>query len=102
MELLDEGESLELVQFNLTVEDENAWDAGETMNNLTEKHFNQRLPYIFNHSTTEFLMDFKKNYTDLYTPIAQSKVATIYHQTPIDLEAQICYRVYHSFHYTSN
>ena len=33
--LLDEGESLELIQFDPTVEDENAWDAGEVINGLS-------------------------------------------------------------------
>ena len=39
VELLDEEESLELVQFDPTVPDENAWEAGEIINSFIEKHF---------------------------------------------------------------
>ena len=43
VELLDEGESLESVQFDPTVEDENAWDAGEIINSFIEKHFKRAM-----------------------------------------------------------
>ena len=39
VQLLNEGESLELVQFDPMVEDENAWEAGEIINSFIEKHF---------------------------------------------------------------
>ena len=42
-ELLDEEESLELVQFDPTVPDENAWEAGEIINSFIEKHFNHTI-----------------------------------------------------------
>ena len=38
--LLDEGESLELVQFDPTVED-GTWEAGETIDSFLEKHFSR-------------------------------------------------------------
>ena len=43
MELLDEGELLELVQFDPMVEDENAWEAGEIINSFIEKHFKRAM-----------------------------------------------------------
>ena len=43
VDLLDEGESLELIQFDPTVEDENAWDAGEVINSFVEKHFKRTI-----------------------------------------------------------
>ena len=43
MDLLDEGESLELIQFDPTVEDENAWDAGEVINSFVKKHFKRTI-----------------------------------------------------------
>jgi len=39
VEFLDEEESLELVQFDPTVPDENVWEAGEIINSFIEKHF---------------------------------------------------------------
>ena len=39
VELLDKWESLELVQFDPMVEDENAWEEGEIINSFIEKHF---------------------------------------------------------------
>jgi len=39
VELLDEEESLELVQFDPTIPDKNAWEAGEIINSFIEKHF---------------------------------------------------------------
>ena len=43
IQLLDEGESLELVQFDPTVKDDKKWDAGETINKFLEKHFARTL-----------------------------------------------------------
>ena len=43
IDLLDESEALELVQFNPSVPEENAWEAGETINAFLEKHFQQPL-----------------------------------------------------------
>jgi len=39
IQLLEEGELLELVQFDSTVKDNKKWDAGETINKFLEKHF---------------------------------------------------------------
>ena len=43
VDLLDKEESLELVQFDPTVPDENAWEAGEIINSFIEKHFNHTI-----------------------------------------------------------
>ena len=39
IQLLDEGESLEFIQFDPKVKDSKKWDAGETINKFLEKHF---------------------------------------------------------------
>lgn len=39
--LLDDTESLELVQFDPTVEDATTWEAGETIDSFLEKHFSR-------------------------------------------------------------
>ena len=41
--LLDESETLELVQFDPTVGGDNTWEAGETINDFLQKHFKQIL-----------------------------------------------------------
>ena len=43
VDLLDEEESLELVQFDPTVPNENAWEAGEKIDSFIEKHFNHTI-----------------------------------------------------------
>jgi len=43
IEVLEEGESLELVQFDPTVKDSKKWDAGETIKKFLEKHFARTL-----------------------------------------------------------
>ena len=40
VDLLDDAESLELVQFNSTVGNDNAWEAGEAITSFLEKNFN--------------------------------------------------------------
>ena len=39
IDLLDDAEALELVQYDPSVQDENAWEASETINTFLEKHF---------------------------------------------------------------
>jgi len=39
IDLLDDAEALEFVQFNPSEQDENAWEAGEVINTFLEKHF---------------------------------------------------------------
>ena len=43
IQLLEEGESLELVQYDPTVKDNKRWDAGDTINKFLEKHFARTL-----------------------------------------------------------
>jgi len=44
IDLLDDAEALELVQFNPSVQDESTWEAGDTINTFLEKHFRHQLP----------------------------------------------------------
>ena len=39
IQLLDEGESPEVVQYDPTVKDSKKWNSGETINKFLEKHF---------------------------------------------------------------
>ena len=43
VDLLDESEILELVQFDPTVGGDNTWEAGETINDFLQKHFKRIL-----------------------------------------------------------
>ena len=66
MNLLDEGESLELIQFDPTVEDENAWDAGEVINGFIKKHFKRT---ITAEEREAIMKDFPKpTCSAIYTP----------------------------------
>ena len=66
VDLLDEGESLELIQFDPTVEDENARDAGEIINSFVEKHFKRT---ITAEEREAIMRDFPKpTYPAIHTP----------------------------------
>ena len=44
IDLLDDAETLELVQFDPSAQDESTWEAGETINAFLETHFLHPLP----------------------------------------------------------
>jgi len=44
IDLLDDSEALELVQFDPSVQDESTWEAGDTIHTFLEKHFRHQLP----------------------------------------------------------
>jgi len=82
LQMLEEGEALELVQFDPTVEGVNSWEAGEIINTFLSKYFAKALDQK---EIDKIMKDFPKpNCTALLTPKLDEEVKRLIQQAGKD------------------